>query len=114
VRGFALDQLGTPETIDANGFPVGGNAVLVLNAELRMPLWRDLGAVAFLDGGNVFRRVPDFDLSEVRGAVGVGVRYRSPIGPLRVDLGFKLDRRRLPSGQEEGPTELFISLGQAF
>ena len=50
------------ETLDANGFPLGGNAVLVLNGELRVPLWRDVGVVAFLDGGNVFRRVDDFDL----------------------------------------------------
>jgi outer membrane protein insertion porin family len=114
VRGFGLDQLGTPETLDQNGFPLGGNAVLVLNAELRVPVWRDLGAVAFLDGGNVFRRVPDVDLGEVRGAAGFGLRYRSPIGPLRVDLGFKLDRRVLPNGQMERPTAFFISLGQAF
>ena len=114
VRGWGLDQLGTPETLDANGFPLGGNAVLVLNAELRVPVWGDLGAVMFLDGGNVFRRVDDFDLGEVRGAAGFGVRYRSPIGPLRFDLGFKLDRRVLPNGQQERPTALFISLGQAF
>jgi outer membrane protein insertion porin family len=114
VRGWGLDQLGTPETIDANGFPVGGNAVLVLNVELRVPVWRDLGAVTFLDGGNVFRRIPDFDLGEIRGAVGFGLRYRSPIGPLRLDLGFKLDRRLLPNGQDERPTALFVSLGEAF
>jgi outer membrane protein assembly factor BamA len=114
VRGWGLDQLGTPETLDDNGFPLGGNAVLVLNAELRVPVWRDLGAVMFLDGGNVFRRVDDVDFGEVRGAAGFGVRYRSPIGPLRFDLGFKLDRRVLPNGQQERPTAAFISLGQAF
>jgi len=114
VRGFGLDQLGTPETLDANGFPIGGNAVIVLNAELRVPVWRDLGVVTFLDGGNVFRRIPDFSLGEVRGAAGFGLRYRSPIGPLRVDLGFKLDRQTLPDGRQERPTALFVSLGQAF
>jgi outer membrane protein insertion porin family len=114
VRGFGLDQLGTPETLDANGFPRGGNSVLVLNGELRVPVWHDVGVVAFLDGGNVFRRIENFDLGEVRGAVGFGLRYRSPIGPLRFDLGFKLDRRVLPSGRQERPTALHISLGQAF
>ena len=94
VRGFGLDQLGTPETLDPNGFPKGGNAVVVLNAELRVPVWRDVGVVTFLDGGNVFRRVEDFDVGEIRGAAGFGLRYRSPIGPLRLDLGFKLDRQR--------------------
>jgi outer membrane translocation and assembly module TamA len=54
------------------------------------------------------------DLSEMRGSVGFGIRYRSPVGPIRVDLGFKLDRRLLPTGQRERPTALHISLGQAF
>jgi outer membrane protein insertion porin family len=114
VRGWALDQLGTPATLDANGFPKGGNAVLVMNAELRVPVWGDLGAVAFVDAGNVWARVPDFAFGDVRGAVGFGLRYRSPIGPLRVDLGFKLDRRPLPNGSDERLTALHISLGQAF
>jgi len=114
VRGWALDQLGTTATLDANGFPKGGNAVLVMNAELRVPVWGDLGAVAFVDAGNVWARVPDFAFDEVRGAVGFGLRYRSPIGPLRVDLGFKLDRRPLPNGSDERLTALHISLGQAF
>jgi outer membrane protein assembly complex protein YaeT len=114
VRGFALDQLGTPETLDDNGFPKGGNAVIVLNAELRVPIWGDLGAVAFLDGGNVFARVDDFSIGEIRGAAGFGLRYRSPIGPLRLDLGFKLDRQLLPNGEQERATALHISLGQAF
>jgi outer membrane protein insertion porin family len=114
VRGFGLDQLGTEETLDPNGFPRGGNAVLVLNGEVRVPLWRDVGVVTFLDAGNVFRRVDDFDLGEIRGAAGFGLRYRSPIGPLRFDLGFKLDRRVLPNGNRERLTALFISLGQAF
>jgi outer membrane protein insertion porin family len=114
VRGFGLDQLGSTETLDANGFPRGGNSVLVLNAELRVPVWGDLGVAAFLDGGNVFRRMEDFGDGGLRGAAGFGVRYRSPIGPLRVDFGFKLDRRLLPNGQQERPTALHISLGQAF
>jgi outer membrane translocation and assembly module TamA len=114
VRGWGQDQLGTPATLDLNGFPKGGNSVVVLNAELRVPVWRDVGVVAFLDGGNVFRRIEDFDVSEIRGAAGFGLRYRSPVGPLRLDLGFKLDRQTLPNGREERPTALFVSLGQAF
>jgi outer membrane protein assembly complex protein YaeT len=114
VRGFALDRLGTPETIDQDGFPRGGHGVIVLNAEVRVPVRGGLGAVAFIDGGNVFRTVDAVDLSELRGAVGFGLRYRSPVGPIRVDLGIKLDRRVLPTGQQERPTALHISLGQAF
>lgn len=120
VRGFALDRLGDPTktgaeaTIDTNGFPKGGHALFVVNAELRAPVWRDLGLVAFLDGGNVFARVSHFDFGNLRGGAGFGIRYRSPVGPIRVDLGFKLDRRRFASGELERLTALHISIGQAF
>ncbi len=114
VRGYALDRLGTPETIDRNGFPLGGNAVIVLNAELRVPVWKDIGVVGFVDAGNVFNRVGDFDVGEIRPTTGFGFRYKSPIGPIRVDLGFKLDRQTLPDGSFERLTALHISLGQAF
>ena len=113
IRGFALDTVGAPKTISPRGFPRGGNAVLVMNAELRIPVWKELGAALFSDGGNVFERVTDFELDELRGSVGFGVRYRSPIGPVRVDLGFKLDRREF-GGRLEPRTALHFSIGQAF
>ena len=133
VRGFALDRLGvhggqlppdrqSERTIDPEGFPKGGNAMLVLNSEIRFPLLGNLGAVAFLDAGNVFDRVGSLDLGKIRGAVGVGIRYRSPIGPIRVDLGFKLDQGRFLKEREDGTlttdrerlTALHVSIGQAF
>ena len=130
VRGFALDRLGDEPTIDGNGFPIGGNALIVLNAELRVPVTGALQVVGFLDAGNVFDRVRNVDLSRIRGGAGFGVRYRSPVGPIRVDLGFKLDRRELPQGAcspldvtvppdpvptcREPLTALHISIGQAF
>ncbi|MGQ0733978.1 MAG: BamA/TamA family outer membrane protein, partial [Acidobacteriota bacterium] len=86
----------------------------VVNVELRSPYWKGLGAVGFLDAGNVFKRAGDISLRELRPATGVGVRYRSPLGPLRVDLGFNLNRRVLASGTRERGTVLHISLGQAF
>ena len=113
IRGFAVDSVGTPETLTPRGFPRGGNGLLILNAELRIPVWKDFGAALFSDGGNVFERVTDFDPSELRGSVGFGVRYRSPIGPVRVDLGFKMDRR-LIAGELEKRTALHFSIGQAF
>jgi outer membrane translocation and assembly module TamA len=114
VRGFTLDRLGRPDTIDADGFPKGGHGLMVFNAELRTPVRGSLGAVAFVDVGNVFLHVNDMNLGQLRAAVGFGLRYRSPIGPIRVDLGIKLDRRMLPNGTMERPTALHISLGQAF
>jgi outer membrane protein insertion porin family len=113
IRGFALDTVGADKTISDKGFPKGGNAVLILNGELRLPVWKDFGAALFVDGGNVFERVTDFDFSELRGSLGFGVRYRSPIGPVRVDLGFKMDRREI-AGRLEPRSVLHFSLGQAF
>ena len=56
VRGFALDRLGSESTLNADGFPTGGNALVVLNAELRTPHVKGVGLVGFVDTGNVFRR----------------------------------------------------------
>jgi outer membrane protein assembly factor BamA len=114
VRGFALDRLGVEETLDDQGFPQGGNGLLLMNVELRAPYWKGLGLVGFVDSGNVFKNASDIDLTRVRVALGFGVRYRSPIGPLRADLGFKTDPQVLASGSRERGYVLHISLGQAF
>jgi hypothetical protein len=113
VRGFATDRLGDERSVDESGFPKGGHALLVLNTELRVPVRRNIGLVGFVDAGNVFAQVDHFDLSNIRGAVGLGVRYRSPIGPIRFDVGFKLDRREI-GGRPEGRWEPHFSIGQAF
>jgi outer membrane protein insertion porin family len=113
IRGFALDTVGAPNTISASGFPRGGNALILMNGELRVPVWRDIGAVMFMDGGNVFDRVTEMDLGELRGSVGFGLRYRSPIGPIRFDVGFKLDRREV-GGVLEPRRAFHFSIGQAF
>ena len=114
VRGFALDRLGTAATLDPQGFPQGGNGLLVLNVELRTPYWKSLGVVGFVDAGNVFERVGDIDVGGLRVATGFGLRYRSPIGPLRVDLGFKVNARLLATGNRERGAIVHVSLGQAF
>jgi len=112
VRGFALDRVGP---LDPDGFPIGGHALVIFNAELRIPVRGSVGAVAFVDAGNVFLQVDDVDLRTLRGAYGFGIRYRSPVGPIRVDLGVKMDRRVVPpNGDRERPMALHISLGQAF
>lgn len=113
VRGFQLDRLGVPEILNSNGLSNGGNAMLVLNGELRLPVWKALGAVAFIDAGNVFARVGDFDVTRLRPTAGLGLRYRSPIGPVRVDLGFKLNRETFPNRRESG-SEWHFSFGHAF
>jgi outer membrane protein insertion porin family len=116
VRGFYLDRVGTrhipsqpDDTLDADLLPVGGNGLVIFNAELRVPVAGGLGVVGFVDSGNVFARATKIDLAELRTAVGSGVRYKSPFGPIRVDLGFKVNRQ-----PGEGLTAWFISFGQAF
>jgi outer membrane protein assembly complex protein YaeT len=114
VRGFVLDRLGTDDTLNDQGFPTGGSGLVVMNVEVRTPYWKGLGGVGFFDAGNVFRRATDVSLTKLRPASGVGVRYRSPLGPLRVDFGFNLDRQFLRSGVKERGMVFHISLGQAF
>jgi outer membrane protein assembly complex protein YaeT len=116
IRGFGLDEVGAPNTISpTTGFPTGGNAVLIMNVEVRVPvpIIKGMGIAAFVDGGNVFRRVTEFDFGELRGSYGVGLRYRSPIGPLSFDVGFKMDRRVI-GGTLEPPMAFHFSFGQAF
>jgi outer membrane protein assembly factor BamA len=114
VRGFSLDRLGTPETISSSGFPTGGNGLVVLNGELRVGVLAAIDAVTFVDAGNVFARAGDIDLSEIRPAAGFGIHYRSPIGPVRVELGFNLDPREIVPGRLERSSVWHISLGRAF
>ena len=108
VRGFALDRLGAADTIK-DGSPLGGNAVVIFNGELRVSVAGSAQIVGFVDSGNVFKHVGDLDLGELRAAVGFGGRYRSPVGPIRVDIGFKVHRE-----PGEGALAFHVSLGQAF
>ena len=114
VRGFALDRLGTPATISQSGFPAGGNGEVIVNAELRIDVAKGFAGVTFVDAGNIFPRASDVSLMDLRPAAGFGVHYKSPIGPIRVELGFNLARRELVPGVLERRTVLHISLGQAF
>lgn len=114
VRGFAMDRLGTVDTLDRQGFPQGGNGLAVFNLEARAPYWKNLQFVWFVDAGNVFARAADIRLDDLRMSSGIGFRYRSPIGPLRVDWGWKLGARLLQAGGRERSNVLHISLGQAF
>ncbi len=115
VRGFSIDRLGTAETVDpTTGFPKGGNGEVVLNAELRIDTVKGFTAVTFVDAGNIFLNASDLSLTNLRPAAGFGVLYRSPIGPIRVELGFNLAPRELVPGVLERRTVLNIAFGQAF
>lgn len=127
-RGFALDTLGVRhqipnpvlDTIDTNGFPIGGNATMILNGEFRVPVSGGLSVVGFADAGQVFQRVSQVNIGDLRSAVGFGIRYQSPFGPLRIDLGFKTKVYTFLCGTEgpqlcpETRPAIHISFGQAF
>ncbi len=106
LRGYATDSVGPLGSIP--GLSAGGEATIVVNEELRYFHPTGLGAALFYDVGNVFARVKDvgFDL---RHDVGFGFRYESPVGLLRLDFGFPLNRR--PGDRSY---QFFFSLGQAF
>ena len=91
VRGFDSRELG-PKDADGNEF--GGNKQLIANFELIFPLIDSLGlkGVAFYDAGNAFDDDQDIEFGDLRQAVGWGVRWRSPIAPLRIEIGYPLDR----------------------
>jgi translocation and assembly module TamA len=89
---------------------VGGNYLIELSLELRLRISERFGLVGFLDGGNAFN-APDPDFSQgLLWGTGVGLRYYSPIGPFRLDIGFPLDRR---PGLDDS-FQVYVSLGQAF
>jgi outer membrane protein insertion porin family len=123
VRGFQVDRLGVynPDctgtacsVIDRmTGLSLGGNAMVVLNAELRRRVFKKISGAAFLDGGNVYAKAADLDLTRIRGAAGFGVRVDSPLGAIRLDFGFKLSRRTIAGTRESG-WEYHLSFGEAF
>jgi len=105
VRGFAQDALG-PKGPDGN--PTGGNAFAQINMELRLKVFNGLGLVGFVDGGNVWKTVNEMR-TKLRYAAGIGLRYNTPAGPIRIDYGWKLE---VKPGESAG--EFHFSIGHAF
>jgi outer membrane protein insertion porin family len=131
LRGFPLDGAGPQRSVQicSNGtsscacppnspdcslinVPEGGNELLILNSEARIPLpfMSGLRIVPFYDGGNVFPSVGFHNFGSLySNNVGLGLRYETPVGPIRVDVGRNLNP---VSGIKA--TQYFISIGQAF
>lgn len=108
IRGYEYQKAGP---IDAEGDPIGGRSLLEVSGEVRFRVGETLGLVPFVDGGTVFTD-PDFTSTEedaMRWAVGLGFRYFTVVGPLRVDFAFPLDERN-----DEDAFQFYISIGQAF
>ncbi len=106
MRGYSFQRLGPR---DRNGDPLGGNTLITGSVETRVPLWRKLGGVLFLDYGNVFPDSFDYDLDDLRYAVGAGLRYKVAGIPLAFDFGYALNP---DSGLKR--YRFFVDVGQAF
>jgi outer membrane protein insertion porin family len=112
LRGFNVDYAGPLDP--ASNKPLGGNALVAASFEMRIPLYRAFNLAGFYDSGNVFRNVRDIHFSDFSHAVGLGLRIRTPFGPLRADYGYNLNlstdlrQRGLTRGH------LFITVGPPF
>lgn len=124
LRGFPIDEAGPQRIVPfCTGLqnqtgcvnvtvPVGGRQLFILNSEMRFPLkiMKALGGVLFYDGGNVYSAINFSNFtSNYTNTVGIGLRYSTPIGPIRIDLG-----RNLNPVPGINPTQYYITLGQAF
>lgn len=114
-RAYARDALGLFGTSlidegDDNPRPVGGNGLLLANLDWRFPITESFGGVIFVDIGNVWADWRNIDAAELRLGAGIGARYKSPIGPVRLELGWKLD----PQPWESRSPVFFLSLGNPF
>ena len=124
LRGFPINGAGPqrPVTVCSNpadtstcsliSVPVGGHMLAIVNSEMRfpIPLKSGLGGVVFYDGGNVYSNINFHQFtSNYTNSVGFGFRYRTPVGPLRIDIGHNLNA---PPGVKS--TQYFVTLGQAF
>ena len=124
LRGFPIDEAGPQRLVPfcnvLTGLtgcvnvtvPVGGRELFILNSELRFPLgiMKALGGAVFYDGGNVFSAINlNNFVNNYSNTIGIGLRYATPIGPVRVDLG-----RNLNPVPGINPTQYYITLGQAF
>jgi outer membrane protein insertion porin family len=88
LRGFEMDMAGPLDPVTNN--PIGGNAVVIINLEFRLPLSKHLSVAPFYDTGNVFPKISDMRLSSFTNTVGLSFRYKTPFGPLRLDFGYNL------------------------
>src|SRR6185369_960085 len=119
LRGFPLNGAGPQQSIrfcdppiDSacyTNVPRGGDQLLIVNSEFRIPvpLKSGLSVVPFYDGGNVFQTIGFH--GQYTNTFGIGFRYATPVGPVRVDIGHNLNA---PPGVKS--TQYFITLGQAF
>jgi translocation and assembly module TamA len=106
IRGFGYKRAGP---IDNEDKPIGGSSVVELNAEVRYRINEDFGAVVFVDGGGAFPELTPGEDEDYFIGAGAGVRYYSPIGPVRLDVAIPVSTR-----DGEPDYQIYVSIGQAF
>ena len=107
VRGFVFQSAGPRDNFNN---PLGGASVVEASVEFRQRIGKSWGAVAFVDAGSAYPYFfPDFSLFAPRIGAGVGARYYTDFGPVRLDVGFPLNRR-----DGDPAFGVYVSLGQAF
>jgi translocation and assembly module TamA len=111
IRGYRYQSVGP---LFPDGNPMGGRAINAGTVEYRQRVATSFGAVAFVDAGSVSTNLSPFNGKAQEGA-GVGVRYYTPIGPLRVDVAVPIKKRpRTATFRGDDAFEIYIGLGQAF
>lgn len=95
---------------DGSVLELGGNGLALANVDYRFPIAGNFGGVLWADAGNVWADWRDADAADLRLGAGVGLRYLSPIGPVRVEVGWKLDRQPY----EDAAPVFFLSFGNPF
>ena len=114
IRGWGRYEV---SPLSGFGFPIGGLSMVEGSSEVRFPVWGKLGGVMFFDYGNVWAEELTFDLSELRYSVWPGLRYLTPIGPARIDLGYQVNpiEGLLVNGEaQKRRWRVHFSIGQAF
>ncbi len=114
IRGWGRYEV---SPLSGSGLPIGGNSMLAFTTEVRAAFGDKLGLVAFLDTGNVWASAWTVRLDDLRYAVGPGLRYQTPVGPVRLDFGYQLNpiTGLLVNGQPESRRwRIHFSIGQAF
>jgi len=113
IRGYGY-QLISP--VDQNRIPLGGESLLEFGGEVRYRFTETIGGVAFLEAGTVSqRKIPNFGKKLLWGT-GFGIRYYTAYAPVRLDVAFPLQRRKIPGAKKsyDNPYQFYVSVGQAF
>lgn len=106
IRGYEKNRVGP---LDDSGDALGGDALLILNAEWRFPIYNILGGTLFVDSGTVTNKVKDLFGTSFKTGVGGGLRLLTPVGPVRFDLGYGLNPIR-----DDSRWQFYFSVGNPF